>query len=129
MVDHAPRWLNEGLAEYFELSRLVGGRWRDGGIQDVHVALLQSGDHLVPLSEFLAIGPRRFYSRAQLHYAQGWALVHFLLEGGEAERKRFDTLLDALVEGLGTAEALERAFPQKDLPALERAFRAHVGGL
>lgn len=129
VVDHAPRWLNEGLAEYFELSRLVAGKWKDGAIQAGHVALLRSGDVLVPLEDFLEMGPGAFYAKAPLHYAEGWALVHYLLDGGPEARKRLDTLLDALVAGESTHAAIERAFPAKDLPGVEKAFRAHLAAM
>jgi hypothetical protein len=129
VVDHAPRWLNEGLAEYYEMSRLVAGKWKDGTIQAGHVAMLKSGDAIVPLEGFLEMGPGAFYAKAPLHYAEGWALVHYLLDGGAEARKRFDTLLDALAAGESTHTAIERAFPAKDLPAVERAFRAHLAAM
>lgn len=125
VTDHAPRWLNEGLAEYFEVSRRVGGKWRDGGVHEAHLELLSAADH-VPLAEFLFQGPGTFYARAPLHYAQAWALVHFLLESGPAERERFDALLDGLIAGEETHALIERVFPPHERRGLEDRLREHV---
>ena len=125
VTDHAPRWLNEGLAEYFELSRRVGGKWRDGAVHAAHLDRLSVADH-VPLSEFLFQGPGAFYANARLHYAQAWALVHLLLEGGPEQRKRFDALLDGLIGGEESHALIERVFPPHERRGLEDRLREHV---
>src|SRR5207244_794274 len=77
ITHNAPRWLNEGLAKYFQVSELVNGRWKDGIVPGEHLRALSEGA-LVPLSTFLRMDATTFYSRASLHYAEAWAFVHFL---------------------------------------------------
>lgn len=64
-----------------------------------------------------------------MHYAQGWALFHDLLQTGRDEARTFDRLFAALVEGAPHDEALRRAWPDEDWPALDAAVKAHARGM
>jgi hypothetical protein len=75
-VPNIPLWLDEGLAEYFEVGR--GRR----GVNRMHVDYL-NGQLAVggwrpnlPRLEQLAVAA----NMTQLHYAEAWLWVHFLLE-------------------------------------------------
>ena len=76
MVPNLPLWLDEGLAEYFEVPR---GR---SGLNRPHVELLlrelEAGSWTPHMA---ALEP--LHSAAQMtqrHYAESWAWIHFLLE-------------------------------------------------
>jgi tetratricopeptide (TPR) repeat protein len=127
LTSDAPVWLNEGLAEYYEGSKLVKGAWSDGEIQGAHLeTLAKSG--LVPLAEFVHIRPAAFYSEKLVHeaYAEAWAFVHFLLSSGPENKKVFDQLLDLLLAGTKQADAIDQVFTNATLPRLEQEFASYV---
>jgi hypothetical protein len=100
VLRNLPLWLDEGLAEYFEVPRGHAGLNRP---------------HVVELASRLSTGwrpdLRRLESLAsvgemtQVHYAESWLWVHFLLE---TSRERQDLLRGYLgrLRGAGTAEPL-----------------------
>jgi hypothetical protein len=100
VVPNLPLWLDEGLAEYFEVPRGHNGLNRP---------------HVIELSSRLPTGWRPDLRRlellasvgemTQLHYAESWLWVHFLLE---TSRERQDLLRGYLarLRGAGTAEPL-----------------------
>ncbi len=125
----APVWLHEGMAEYFEQSKIVRGRWQDDQVVEQHLAVLERSAW-TPLEKFVQLESRGFRANTALHYAQGWAFVHFLTNSSRREdRARLDELLDALAEGAPRSAALERSFADTDWPDLESRFRAHVAAL
>jgi hypothetical protein len=130
LVHSSPVWFNEGLAEYYEGSKLVKGAWSDGEINPGHLATLRK-DGIVPWKDFLQVQPWTFYSSSNVErcYAQAWAMVHFLQNGGKEPKKRFDALLDALVEGARPKDAVARVFDEASLPALEKEFQEYVNKL
>jgi hypothetical protein len=130
LVGVGPSWLNEGLAEYYETTRMVSGRWVDGALHPHHVAYLADRNHdLVPLGEFLRWDSTRFYADGFRNYAQAWGLVHFLLHAKARPEGAFDAHLDALIEGAGIQAARQCAFGDLDLDALDSAFRSYVRSL
>jgi hypothetical protein len=113
----APAWLNEGLAVICE-----GQRWTEVGLtafdpwhnptrrNTLAEALLRN--ELIPLDELLSTNAGRIVRgsarRTNTYYAQLWALILFLREGGEGKYAAgFDRMLRAL--GAGRLEAHARA--------------------
>lgn len=91
-VSNLPLWLDEGLAEYFEVSR---GR---NGVNRMHLDYLKGQlavggwrPNLPRLEQLTSAG-----DLTQIDYAESWLWVHFLLEGGE-ER---ETLLASYIASL-----------------------------
>lgn len=82
VVPNLPLWLDEGLAEYFEVPR--GRR----GLHAAHVALLRerhaAGDWSPDLPRLEAC--HSVAALTQLDYAEAWAWVHWLLETTPARR-------------------------------------------
>ena len=127
LVGDSPIWLNEGLAEYYEQARFVDGRWRDDQLNMDHLGVLQlAEDEWTPLEEFLRLDNSSFRFDPTLHYAQAWALVHFLLNGGKESEAVLDKLLDLLSEGAGNKEAVRRAFEGVALTQFEADLRRYV---
>lgn len=92
VVPTVPLWLDEGIAEYFELPR---------GEQGVH------RDHIAHLSGRLLEGTWRIDMArleslqsagdlSQDHYAESWCWVHWLLRTTPARRKLLEEYLDDL---------------------------------
>ncbi len=95
VVPNLPLWLDEGLAEYFEVPR------GHGGLNSPHV--IELGDRLSTgwrpdlrrLETITSVG-----EMTQLHYAESWLWVHFLLE---TSRERQDLLRTYLTRLRSTA--------------------------
>ncbi|MCZ6574742.1 MAG: hypothetical protein O7C98_16440 [Planctomycetota bacterium] len=121
-----PVWLNEGLAEYYETAKRTSRGTRGGQRRPDHLMLLQKP---LPLAEFLYIKPPQFYANARLHYAQAWAVVHFLQHADRKTKRLFDRLIDELQKGRGADNAVRAVFPKDELPALEKQFRRYVWSL
>jgi Protein of unknown function (DUF1570) len=130
LVANAPRWLNEGMAKYFEVSRVVNGNWSDGEIQPDLVGTLHATE-IIPLKDLMRLDGRSFYEdkTVALHYAESWALVHFFLNTTPDHKKRFDKYLDALFAGTKPDEATAKSFDDASLATLQNEFEAYVKGL
>lgn len=127
LVRDQPTWLGEGLAEYWESADFTKGTSRENAPTEGKLSALRTYQaEFLPLERFLHLPRADFYREAGLHYTQAWAFVHFLLQDDRVSRALFDGLLDALIAGASSEQALERVFGPLDLPALERSFRAHL---
>ncbi|MCK5942057.1 MAG: DUF1570 domain-containing protein [Planctomycetes bacterium] len=130
VMKNPPVWLNEGTAEYWETARRENGSLTGGQVRKDHIAtLIRSRNMLPSLRDFVYGGRGDFYANAQQRYAQGWALVHFLREGGRDNEKRFETLWAALRKEGSTRSALDEAFRGVDWQAFEERFWQHLRGL
>lgn len=77
VVPNLPLWLDEGIAEYFEVGRGKGGL---NGPHIYHLSTaFQRGDWRPNLSRLEAIDSPNLLT--QLDYAESWLWVHFLLTG------------------------------------------------
>jgi hypothetical protein len=86
-VPGAPRWLNEGLAEYFEpLQASPSGRAYIPAQPQRHayLRLLLANDRLLPLERLVALSPGQWASLPPegmaLVYEQSWSLVSFMMD-------------------------------------------------
>lgn len=110
-TNHAPKWFNEGLAEYFEGWQLAA----DGALIKKRppfydLLLIQEAlesDKFLPVQELIEMAPERFMKFGEnypeldgyLHYAMSWALSWYFLEGpDEADRERYLTYFRGLCE-------------------------------
>lgn len=130
ITQDAPRWFNEGLAQYYELADTVAGRFTTGQV-DAHALRTLEQEGVLPLADYFRINDEAFLDPAAVgrNYAQGWALVHFLRHGGRAYEAVFDALFRGLTEGLSAGAAVRAAFADADLDALEAAFVEYLSGL
>ena len=78
VLPNIPLWLDEGLAEYFEVPR---GRH---GLNREHLESLVNGGLAPDLARLEALDPETHLNQAQ--YAECWAWTHFLLESGDPTR-------------------------------------------
>ncbi len=125
-----PIWLDEGLAEYYEIASVEDGKWAEGQPHPLNVRILTSGAfEAVPIASFVRIARSDFYARGAASYAQAWALVHFLRNGGAGPKRIFDSLFEKLAAGDPNRAALDAAFESVDFASLERDFAAHLRGL
>ena len=107
-----PLWFCEGMAEYFSTFSVRDGRLVPGAIDRRSVLLLQLSGPL-PLRRFLALGRDEMYGpNFPTHYAQAWALVHFLMSRGD-----------------GTVDLLLRGRNLEEVEKLERDWKSYLDGM
>jgi len=101
VVPRIPLWIDEGLAEYFEVPR------GHNGLNKPHVTELASqmaDNHWKPdlrrLEQFTNIN-----QMSQLEYAEAWAWVHFMLQTDPRRRELLQNYLHRLYKE-GTVEPL-----------------------
>lgn len=114
VVPNLPLWLDEGLAEYFEVPR---GR---GGLNEPHVKLLlqrrdagQWSPDISRLEQLASAG-----DMTQLDYAESWAWVHWLLETTPQRRALLQNHLARLRKAGSSpplSEELKKAEPDSEL--------------
>lgn len=126
VMQDPPVWFNEGMAEYWEGARREDGHLRGGQLQPQHLATLRRDAKSLPKLRDLVYGARAdFYAHAQQRYAQGWSLVHFLLEGPAANRRIFQVLWESLSSGdCSRKAALDKAFAGVDWTRLQTDYQA-----
>lgn len=117
-LERVPLWLDEGLAEYFEMPRDQRGEKHPH--RSAVEALVSSGRlprlaELEPVSDLSSLGREE--------YRDAWAWVHFMLHGPPAARQE---LLEFLkdVQSDADAEPLSRRLKRR-LPDLERRIAEH----
>ncbi|MCA9083599.1 MAG: DUF1570 domain-containing protein [Planctomycetaceae bacterium] len=122
-LNTVPLWLDEGLAEYFEVAGAS-----PGAPHRSHVRLLQKARaegwnpslyHLEHLTDFRKM--------TQRDYAEAWGWVHFMLHEDEQTRK---TLLDYVAE-LSTKTVAPQLLPRLEAstPNYFNAMVGHVSSL
>ncbi len=123
-----PRWLNEGLAEFFSSVRISERGCEIGGEAPMRVESLRHHAWL-PLAELISLDARSpaLESREEtaIFYAESWALTDLLFSSPNyAPRSR--AFMAALNAGTGTSEAMIRVFG-KSLEEVSRDLRTWVG--
>ena len=125
-----PRWLNEGLAQYFEAARLENGRFILG--QDVRekMALLKkfrNAGTLFTLEQLVNGGAADYMvheisnlERSTKNYLQAWLLTNTLGEKGRLKREIMQAYIQALADKRPPLEALKTlsGMPNEELEKL-----------
>ncbi len=122
-VPNVPLWLDEGLAEYYEVPRSSQGLNRPD--LDGLLAALKRGSWQPSLARL-----ERFetsHEMTQEEYCEAWAWVHFLLETRHEHRLLLRAYL-ADLRKLGSAEPLSARL-RAVLPDPDRVLLAYVGSL
>jgi hypothetical protein len=113
-----PLWLDEGLAEYFEVPR--DQRAEQNPHRSAIAALVKSGrlprlTELEPVSELSSLG--------RDEYRDAWAWVHFMLHGQPAAREELVSFFKE-IQSDPDAEPLSRRLKRR-MPDLERRMAEH----
>lgn len=125
--NEVPQWFNEGLAEYYQTFEIVDDiKVKLGLAQEGHLSLLQRS-HLMPLEQLLKVSNQQLHQTGgdsrNIFYAQSWALVHFLTQGGRSAA--LNAYLKAVLSGTDEKEAFEKAF-QTTYAKMEADLRRYV---
>ncbi len=114
-----PRWLSEGLAEFFSTVRISEHGCTLGGDLPARSQTLQRYAWM-PLSQLLTL--RNDPDDMGLFYAQSWALTEMLAVSPDYA-SRFQTLLSSIASGTPSAQALSTIYA-RPLDAIARDLRA-----
>jgi tetratricopeptide (TPR) repeat protein len=125
-----PRWLDEGLAEFYGFTRFEGDKMYIGAPAKSH--RLDVLDSRAPISLRTFITTRNALSRdeheTQMFYAQAWALTHFLTFGpGMGQGVKLNTFFNLLQGGMDQAKAFEQVFGNLD--DLDKEYRHYINRL
>lgn len=152
---HLSFWLQEGVANYFEgFRRRVDGevaldRASDGRRFPLlrNVAASRDLGEFVPLVRLVDLtvdgywdlvdrlrfeDPRDADRKAQICYAESWALVHFLRQSGPAHRRVFEDYLRRELAGGGSRRAFAEVVQRElglSVAELESKFVAYIRSL
>jgi tetratricopeptide (TPR) repeat protein len=126
-LGRAPRWYDEGLAEYISACRTPDGKWDDDAMHPVHAEALRDLPELVPLPQFVRQTDAEFLGHPELHYMEAWAFVHFLRRGRDPAAIQLEQRLwKALQERSDLPTALEVAFDAQNLKPVFGACALYI---
>ena len=129
VIDDAPIWLNEGMADYFEVGLTERGLPSEGKIQPRHLRALKTLRRSIkPVRKLMTMSRVRFYSNPQVHYAQSWAMVRFL-RSSRKHKKVLADLIDRLLDGESSRRATRSALAEVDQDELEADFGEYLSEL
>jgi hypothetical protein len=115
-VKLVPRWLNEGLAQYFEAARLENNKFVLGQDVKEKMALLRQfkkEDALLPLEKLVNGGQNDYLvhdmsnlKTSAKNYYQGWLLTNYLGEKGRLTRETLSAYIAELAKKTPPLDAL-----------------------
>jgi tetratricopeptide (TPR) repeat protein len=106
-----PRWLDEGLAEFYSTVEVRAGKALIGLPVETHLAILARGRELTSQELERAVSSTYLNERelAGIFYAQSWALVH-MLKLGQGWREKTPAFFAMLASGDEPSAAFRAAF-------------------
>jgi tetratricopeptide (TPR) repeat protein len=122
-----PPWFNEGLAEYYQTFAIEKDQEVKLGLpQSGHLALLQQ-NKLIPLDTLFKISNYALHQNANhsrsIFYAQSWALIHYLIQGGKSEG--LNKFLTLTMKSVPAEEAFQDSF-QMSYAQMEKELKKYV---
>ncbi|MEP7037357.1 MAG: DUF1570 domain-containing protein, partial [Acidobacteriota bacterium] len=122
-----PPWFNEGLAEYYQTFEISEDQKVKLGLpQSNHLALLQQ-NKLIPLDTFFKISNYALHQNANhsrsIFYAQAWALIHYLVQGGKSDG--LSKFLTLAIKDVPSEKAFQEAF-QISYAQMEKDLQKYV---
>ena len=115
-LNTVPLWLDEGLAEYFEVRGPEAGLPHKGHLQQLQTARERGWNPSLYKLEQLS----DFRTMTQNDYAESWGWIHFMIQGDQDTRQ---TLIDYV------AELETKTIPPKLRPRLETAVPSYYNDM
>ncbi len=122
-----PPWFNEGLAEFYQTFEIEDDqKVYLGKLQQGHLQLLQR-TRLIPFDQFFNIDNYSLHQNAahsrSIFYAQAWALLHYLIQGGQSQN--LSKFLSLVLEDVKPETAFRQAFGM-GYEDMEKALQKYV---
>lgn len=96
---YPPIWLDEGLATYFESSRIKGKKLVTNLINRFQLPIIKTLINdlsFIKLKEFINLSQADYMKNHILTYSAGWSLVYFLVNGKDGKyKKAFQSYIEA----------------------------------
>lgn len=126
---HLPRWVDEGVAEFYEETE-IRGRGFKIGFPKLGSWQLMRNSRLIPLDVLQQVDHRSDYyndeRKRRYFYAQSWLLVHYLMVADNAKRQgQLSQYLSFVVQGVPLDEAFQQAF-QTDYATLQKELQRYL---
>jgi hypothetical protein len=122
-----PIWLDEGMAEFFAYTRFEKDHIYVGA-PSLRMAVLRN-ESLIPVTTMLDVNSRSPYyhdeSKAQLFYAEAWAMVHYMTFGPDmGNGEKLNQFFKLTQEGTSQQKAFQQVFG--DPHAFDFAFSQYI---
>lgn len=125
-----PIWLNEGMAQYFETSYVIGSHFYTGQVSRnklLYAQALIANKKAPPLAQLIQWDRATFYANANVAYPMSWALVYYLLNSNNDrfQQSEFRRYLQDLKLGKDDIRSLQRRFGS-DIDRLQADFEDYI---
>ncbi len=121
-----PSWLDEGLGDYFYTATRHENDegYRLGDINDHRLRTVKRAldtGATVPFEHMLQFEQADYYTNPSVYYAQGWSMVHFLMQHEDEEfRKLIPRLIKDFKDSKNFRKSSEKVLKKIDLEELDR---------
>lgn len=128
-----PVWINEGIAQYFEDSVMVGNKMYVGFANERRITSIKSSlarKKTLPFDKLLTMTDEKWHDMvvaggwdAGLLYDQSWSMVFFLITAADGKyREAFERYLVLVSRGVESDAAFEQAFGSDDTEGFRRRW-------
>ncbi len=122
-----PSWLDEGMGDYFftaqrdEADEFVVGELNHGRLRRVQRAF--DDGSTVTFGRMLEFEQRDYYENPGVYYAQGWSMVHFLMQHEDEDyRELIPRLLKHFKDSKNFVKSTEKILGHLDLDELDEEW-------
>ncbi len=130
-----PSWIDEGVGDYFfsatydeQFGGVRVGSLNDGRLRRVRDAI--EDDAAVPIGDLVFFEQKDYYANASVFYAQGWALVYFLMHH---ENEDYRELIPKYIKRFKDTKSIKKTnkllFKRIDFEELDAEWRRWVAEL
>src|SRR5262249_46537851 len=122
-----PPWFNEGLAEYYSTFEIEEDQKVKLGLPENNHLLLLQQSKFIPLDQLFKVSNAQLLQQGShsrsIFYAESWALIHYLIQGGKSDG--LSKFVALLLKDTPPEKAFQDAF-QMTYSAMESELRKYV---
>ena len=131
LIPHLPRWMSEGLAEFYGNVRIEGKQVLVGTPSTKNLRVLREKS-LLPVATLFAIDAKSPYyneeNKMSIFYAESWVLTHYLIARDWKDgTRKVEDFTGLLIDNVGQEEAARKTIG--DTKSLDSALLGYVESL